>query len=101
MIDVTGIPKHLLLKHLYNGAQPQGVGRFLAREDLSTEEAKEITDRDGDCYYDYLYGRPLKSDFSGNTYEERLYDRDAGRGAAQRAIDAARAEMTVEGMVKA
>ena len=43
-------------------------------------------------YFDYLYGRVLKVDLSGDGFDERLYDRDCGEGAAQRAVDSIRAE---------
>lgn len=39
-------------------------------------------------YFDYLYGRVMKVDLSSDeSFEERLYDRDNGTGAAQRVID--------------
>ena len=43
-------------------------------------------------YFDYLHGRVLKVDLSGDEFDERLYDRDCGEGAAQRAVDSVRAE---------
>ena len=42
--------------------------------------------------FDYLHGRVLKVDLSGDEFDERLYDRDCGEGAAQRAVDSVRAE---------
>ena len=43
-------------------------------------------------YFDYLHGRVLKVELSGDEFDERLYDRDCGEGAAQRAVDSIRAE---------
>ena len=40
----------------------------------------------------YLHGRVLKVDLSRDEFDERLYDRDCGEGAAQRAVDSVRAE---------
>lgn len=37
-------------------------------------------------YFDYLHGRVMKSDLSGNEFRTDLYDRDNGIGAAERAI---------------
>ena len=37
-------------------------------------------------YFDYLYGRVLKVDLSGDEFDERLYERDNGRDSAARAI---------------
>ena len=37
-------------------------------------------------YFDYLYGRILKVDLSGDEFDERLYERDNGRDSAARAI---------------
>lgn len=45
----------------------------------------------GGTYFDYLYGRVMKVDLSSDDgFEERLYDRDNGKGAAQKVIDALR-----------
>lgn len=37
-------------------------------------------------YFDYLYGRVLKVDLSGNAFDEHLYERDNGVGSASRAL---------------
>ena len=37
-------------------------------------------------YFDYLYGRIMKVDLSRDYFDPRLYDRDNGPGAAERAI---------------
>lgn len=50
------------------------------------EEAEELL-RMG-TYFDYLKGRVMKVDLSNDDcFEEWLYDRDNGNGAAQRAIN--------------
>jgi len=43
--------------------------------------------------FDYLKGRVLKVDISGDELETQGYDRDNGQGAAARAIDAVRREL--------
>jgi len=38
-------------------------------------------------YFDYVKGRVMKVDLKKNEFDERLYDRDNGHGAAQSAIN--------------
>jgi hypothetical protein len=37
-------------------------------------------------YFDYLHGRVIKTNFSGDSFHPGLFDRDNGRGAAERAV---------------
>ena len=39
-------------------------------------------------YFDYLEGRVMKIDLSGDTVDPRGYDRDNGQGAVQKVITA-------------
>ena len=84
-IDISKLDKAEVLAALYNSAKPQGLG-FLQYEPspMSTEEAgrllKEVT-----CF-DYLKGRVMKVNLSGEELNPRGYDRDNGEGAAYRAI---------------
>jgi len=57
---------------------------------LTVEHCAELLEKQ--TYFDYLYGRVLKVDLSKDEFDERLYDRDCGEGAAQRAVNSARAE---------
>ena len=53
---------------------------------MTVEEAEEILKKTTD--FDYLKGRVMKVDLSSDDgFEEWLYDRDNGNGAAHRAID--------------
>lgn len=72
---------------------------FLATGELTLEQAKkEVEERlntsavcgDRRCYFDYLNGKVLKVDISQDEFDPRLYDRDNGENAAQRAIDGLR-----------
>ena len=57
---------------------------------VTVEHCAELLEK---CrYFDYLHGRVLKVDLSGDEFDERLYDRDCGKGAAQRAVDSIRDE---------
>lgn len=84
-INISCLDKAEVLAALYNNARPQGLG-FLhyTPEDMSTQEAEELLDEQK--YFDYLYGRVMKVNLTGSTFDSRLYDRDNGDGAALRAI---------------
>ena len=87
MINIKGLNKAEVLKALYDSSHCQGMGRFAAVPDgtVTVEYCKDIL-RNFD-HIDYLHGRVIKIDFSGDEIDERLYDRDNGVGAAARAID--------------
>ena len=101
-IDLKGLDKAAVLAALYNAAKPQGLG-FLHFDPapMTVPEAsilladrqaklKEFNSTGGnldEIYFDYLKGRVMKVDLSGDELIFWLYDRDNGEGAAQRAID--------------
>lgn len=87
-IDISGMDKAEVLAKLYNAARPQGMG-FLhyTAQDMTAEEAKELLS-DGRAYFDYLKGRVMKVNLSGDLLCPVLYDRDNGEGAARRALGA-------------
>lgn len=85
MISLQGKNKAEVLAKLYNASRPFGMG-FLhyTPEDMTVAEAEELLKKTH--YYDYLYGRLMKIDLSGDTLNTRLYDRDLGEGSAARAL---------------
>lgn len=85
MIDLTKHDKGEVLAALYNNSRPQGMG-FLHSDDvpLTKNEAWDLLDQS--TYFDYLKGRVMKIDLSGDELNPALYDRDNGEGAAERAI---------------
>lgn len=88
MVKTTGIPKTKVLAALFNNAKTQGLGvlQFRANHIMDEAEAAKILETTND--FDYLEGRVLKVNLSNDDgFEEWLYDRDNGSGAAQRAID--------------
>lgn len=86
MIDISKMSKASVLASLYNASKPLGLGVLhYQSEIMSDEEAQEILD-DGQTYFDYLNGRVMKVDLSEDQLDPRLYDRDNGQGAAERAI---------------
>lgn len=86
-IDISHLDKADVLVALYNASKQQGMGfldtrgRFL----LSKEEANELLK--AETYFDYLNGRVMKVDLSGNELDPWLYDCDNGQGAAERALE--------------
>lgn len=52
---------------------------------MERTEAAELLKRT--TYFDYLKGRVMKSDLSGDDFDPQLYDRDNGDGAAARVIE--------------
>lgn len=100
-ISIAGLDKAAVLAALHNGTRAVGMGvvHDIGR-DMTVEEARGFLEAGRDTrrmfgdpsnqpklYFDYLKGRPLKVDISGDEFDPRLYDRDAAPGAAQRAID--------------
>jgi hypothetical protein len=89
LIDITNRNKAEVLRVLYNNSKPQGSG-FLQQgclEDMSEEDAKVIFESSQSKYFDYVRGRVLKVNLSGNQFDPCLYDRDNGEGSAARALN--------------
>ena len=87
MVKYDGLTKAEVLCALYNNAKSQGLGMFIAnKKDMTIKQAKELLNVT--TSFDYIQGRVLKVDLAGEEgFEEWLYDRDNGDGAAQRALD--------------
>ena len=96
MINIKGLDKALLLAGLYNNSQQLRLGVFDERGyyNLSYNEAKNLLETT--TRFDYLYGRVLKVDLSGDEFDERLYDRDNGVGSAQRVVNGIRSISNVD-----
>lgn len=92
MVNIEGLDKAEVLRYLYNASHVQGMGYLQARkESMTRDEAASILERT--TYIDYLYGKVMKINFESDySFDERLYDRDNGQGAAQKVIDNLRAE---------
>jgi hypothetical protein len=92
-IDITGLDKAKLLQVLFNNSKQQGMG-FLdtsGSKDMTLEEAQSEIDERGDkLFFDYLKGRVMKVNLSGNSLNVWGYDRDNGEGAALAAVNSIR-----------
>ena len=92
MVDIKGLDKARVLKSLYDHSHVKGMGVMQAVPTgfVTVETCAKLLE--AQTYFDYLYGRVIKVELSGDEFDERLYDRDCGDGAAQRAVDSVRAE---------
>ena len=92
MVDIKGLDKARVLKALYDHSHVQGLGRLqsVPAGFVTVEICAKLLETH--TSFDYLYGRVIKVELSGDEFDERLYDRDCGDGAAQRAVDSVRAE---------
>jgi len=91
-MDISKYNKADVLRVLYNRSKVQGMGIFNAQfGDMSKEEAEAIiqsgiSEWAVNLYFDYLFGRVMKVDLSKDELDTRLYNRDNGPGAAEKAI---------------
>jgi hypothetical protein len=90
-INYSGIDEATLIHALYHGTAALGLGILHHKAGLSVEDVAEDLKNDlGEkrIYFDYYRGHPLKLslDTVNKTFNPRLYDRDAGRGAAERIV---------------
>ena len=96
-INIAGLDKAEVLAALYNAAKAQGMGLLhYTPEPMTIEQARELLGSRPDLaphasprqrtYFDYVKGRVMKVELSGDELNTRLYDRDNGDGAAERAL---------------
>lgn len=95
MVSIKGLDKAEVLLALYNASHVQGMGFLAAVDKYDIEDArKDIEDMNttfnGRLYFDYLHGRVIKTDISGDEFDPYLFDRDNGEGAAEKAIETLR-----------
>lgn len=84
MIEMQGQTAKVLAA-LYNGSKAQGLG-FVQFDSKPMTEAEAATILTRQEHFDYLKGRVMKVDLSGDSFDPRLYDRDVGEGAAARLV---------------
>lgn len=86
-IDISQLDKAAVLAALYNSAKPQGMGILhYMPEDMTHEQAAALLASRNHPYFDYVQGRVMKVDLSGDSLDTYLYDRDNGPGAARAAL---------------
>lgn len=62
--------------------------------------AAELVKNNPSLYFDYVNGRPLKVDLSGDEFDPYLYDRDNGEGVADKAMIGAMLEGDTNAIVQ-
>lgn len=88
MVSIKGLDKAEVLLALYNAAHLQGMGFLSAVNNYGIEDArKDIENQGDDLYFDYLHGKVMKVDISGDEFDPWLFDRDNGGCAAAMAIE--------------
>jgi len=87
-ISLIGLDKAEVFAALYNGARAQGLGFLHYDPTPMTAEQAKSRYGNGFGYFDYVDGRVMKVDLSGDELDTRLYDRDNGAGAAAAIIAA-------------
>jgi hypothetical protein len=98
MINIKGLDKAEVLYSLWHNSHAQGMSFLgLPKKEFTLERAQELIKetgyvlegeyRPGCLYFDYVDGHVIKCDITNDEFDERLYDRDCGEGAAAKAIE--------------
>lgn len=88
-MNIKRYNKAEIFSELYNGSKPLGLGVIEYNPSpMTKEEAQSILEECGaNLYFDYLKGRVMKVDLSGDELDLFLYDRDNGEGKARSIIE--------------
>lgn len=95
MVDIKGLDKAEVLHALWHASHSQGLSFLGVKGNFTIERARELINSREDrhendqyrLYFDYVDGHVIKCNLTGDTFDERLFDRDCGEGRAQIAID--------------
>jgi hypothetical protein len=84
-IDISGLNKADVLAALFNNARPLGMGFIhYKKRNMDRAEAEKLLETHK--YFDYLEGRVMKVDLSGDELRTGGYDCDNGKDAAMDAL---------------
>ena len=92
MVDIKGLDKAEVLHALWRHSHPQGLSFLgLSPEGFTLQKArdliKERLKNNTGLYFDYVEGHVIKCNLYGDYFDEFLYDRDCGPGAAEEAAE--------------
>ncbi len=92
VVTIKSLDKALVLMCLFDFAKAGTSSVFnplrIFAPELSLAKAKKLV---AEAFvFDYVYGKAIKVDLSGDAFSPYLYDRDNGKGRAQAAIDYAK-----------
>lgn len=105
LIDISGLPKHKVLRALITAARNPDMGGgvlfFEAPPAISDAHAEQLVDENDDphgrpLFFDYAAGKSLKVSLDGDGLDPVAYDRDNGELAAEMAVAFLRAELGLE-----
>jgi len=89
-VNISHLSKAEVLRRLYNASHPLGMGYLhFTPEDMTLEEAEDIIENmdSKKLYFDYLNGRVMKVNITGDSVDPWGYDRDHGEGALEKLIE--------------
>lgn len=87
VINIKGLDKADVLLALFNASKPQGFGELIALiKAFDIDSARRLIQNHPSLCFDYVVGRPIKVDLSGDELDVWLYDRDNGEGCAAMAL---------------
>ena len=104
MVDIKGLDKAEVLHALWHASHTQGLSFLGFKGNFTIERARELINSREDrrekdqyrLYFDYVDGHVIKCNLTGDAFDERLFDRDCGEGAAAKAIEKLRnGEVTI------
>ena len=101
MVDIKGLDKAEVLYTLWRHSHTQGNSFLgLTPEGFTLQKARErikdLQEKNARLYFDYVEGHVIKCDITDDTFDEFLYDRDCGPGAAENAINELRLCTTIK-----
>ena len=79
MINIKDLSKAQVLHALWHASK--------ARGSFTLEDAQKEVDNQPCLYFDYVAGHIIRCDLSKDEFDERLFDRANGDGAAAKAIE--------------
>ncbi|OGT43834.1 MAG: hypothetical protein A3F42_08125 [Gammaproteobacteria bacterium RIFCSPHIGHO2_12_FULL_37_34] len=87
-INIQGLDKAKLLQALFNNSKPLGLGFFDkdSNKEMTYTEAQQIVAEGMD--FDYLNGRVMKIDLSGDELDPCGYDCENGQGSVLKVVTA-------------
>lgn len=84
--------KEYVLLALYKAAKPTEIGNPLIPPEMTLSMAEQLIVNNPSLRFDWVIGRSLKVDLSGDEFDPYLYDRDNGEGVAAKAMPGAMLE---------
>lgn len=98
MINIKGLDKAKVLHALWHASHAQGISFMgfmssdftLERAEAIIKSRENIDNPNYRYYFDYVDGHVIKCNIGGDEFDERLFDRDCGEGAAAATIEALR-----------